>query len=111
MCNRRAAEERVIYIVRPDRLTLERIEGEVAESFLPLELANLKTSGVYDESDDEGREELLEVGTGQYHDRAILDHGCPGHDENGDELPVPDDYRLSVRRLKGKLLFVAKASM
>lgn len=100
-----------IYIVRPERLTLERIDGEEAESFLLLELANLKPSGVYEDMGEGLREELLEVGLGYYFDRAHLDYGYLDHDENGDEMPIPDDYRLVVRWLNGKLLFVAKASI
>lgn len=106
----RISQKRV-YVVRPNRLTLERIDEEVAESFLLLELSDLKPSGIYDDIGEGAREELLEVGLGQYHDRALLDYGYFDHDENGNELPIPDDYRLIIRWLKGKLLFVAKASM
>jgi hypothetical protein len=34
-----------------------------------------------------------------------------GPDENGDEIPVPDDARLTVRWLRGKVLLVAKGSL
>ena len=115
--------ERLVYIAKPARLILERIGVAEGETFLLLELDALAPCGVYDvDEDDEdeadederrwlrGSEEVVEVG-GEYLERGVLDRGYLGHDARGREIPLPDDTRLVVRWLRGKVLLVAKGSM
>lgn len=111
------------YIVKPKRLTLERIEEAVQESFLLLELDDLSPSGAYEADDDDdedgtsrfiiehGSEELLEVAPGEYVERGVWDRGYLGHDAQGRERPLPRSARLVVRWLRGKILLVAKGSL
>ena len=96
---------RLVYIGRPVRLRLERIEAE------PMELPE---SGVYltDEDDDTPRrildhEELVDLGGGEYAERGAWDRGFT-HDP---EDPLPDSARLVNRILRGDLMLVGKASV
>jgi len=117
-----AVGEQSSYIAKPRRLVLERIAEAPAESFLLLELAPLKPSGVYpprDDSDSDDTvarrlrhfEEVLELSAGDYVERGVWDDGHLGHDENGYEIPLPDTARLVVRWMSGKVLFVCKGSL
>jgi len=113
--------DRVVQIMKPRSLTLERIDS-AGNSFLLLELDNLDPSGVYgtDENEpdrnsdaehaEQSSEELVEVAPAEYVSRDVWDRGFLDHDENGDEIPIPD-ARLTVRWLKGKVLLVAKGSL
>jgi hypothetical protein len=56
-------------------------------------------------------EELVEVAPAEYVRRDALELGFLGHDENGDEIPIPDGARPIVRWLRGKVLLVAKGSL
>lgn len=114
--------DRVVQIMKPRSLTLERIDS-AGNSFLLLELDNLDPSGVYgtDENEPDGdsdaehaeqsSEELVEVAPAEYVSRDVWDRGFLDHDENGDEIPIPDGARLAVRWLRGKVLLVAKESL
>jgi len=114
--------DRVVEIMKPRSLTLERIDS-AGNSFLLLELDNLDPSGVYDTDENESdgdndaehaelsSEEVLEVAPADYVSRDVWDRGFLDHDETGDEIPIPDDARLAVRWLKGKVLLVAKGSL
>lgn len=105
------------YVVKPRKLTLERIDSP-GNSFLLLELDELAPTDTYDDGEDEevekrdrGSEELLEVAPGEYEDRGLWDRGFLGYDEGGRGIPMPDDARIVVRWLRGKILFVAKGSL
>lgn len=107
------------HILKPARLTLERIQEAPGESFLLLELGELPTTGPInrdtDESDSISRrlrlcEDLVEA-NGEYFDRTAWEQGYLGHDEYGREIPLPDNTRTVSRWLGGKVLFVAKGSM
>lgn len=109
------------YIVKPRKLTLERIDSP-GNSFLLLELDELAPTDTYDDGEDQaedeevakrdrGSEELLEVAPGEYEDRGLWDRGFLGYDEGGREIPMPDEARIVVRWLRGKILFVAKGSL
>lgn len=110
------------HIVRPEKLVLETIQSHPEESFLLLELANLEKSGAYDELyrsyDDEDwrryeswrREDVLDV-YGEYFEREYWDRCSLGQDENGDDIPLPEDARTVVRWMNGKILFVSKGSL
>jgi len=130
---RRAAEpgclefrvgRRTGYIVKPRSLTLERIDAP-GNSFLLLELDELAPSGVYHVAPDEdeaheeinrrrlerGSEELLELAPGEYEDRGLWDRGFLDYDEDGREIPMPEEARIVVRFFRGSILFVAKGSL
>lgn len=104
---------RLVYLGRPSRLRLERIEAEPAESFLYIDLDPIDPSGVYPEDDEEGRrrdradEELVDIGGGKYIERDAWDRGFV--DDEGD--PLPDHARLVHRMLRGGLMIVCKASI
>ena len=116
-------DDRYVQIMKPRSLTLELIDSP-GNSFLLLELDNLDPSGVYetDEKEPEAdkdaehlelkrfEEELVEVAPADYVSREIWDRGSL-HDENGDEIPIPDNARLVMRLLQGKVLLVAKGSL
>ena len=111
--------DRAADVVKPRSLTLEYIEAP-GNSFLLLELDDLRPSGIYEiDKEDEGedreiirtREELVEIATGEYVDRSVWDQGFLGHDESGHGMPLPDTARLVTRWLSGKILIVAKGSL
>lgn len=115
--------EGTAYVMKPRKLTLERLDSE-GNSFLLLELDELEPSGVYDRDDDDdddrndrdddedrGSEELLELSPGEYVDRSQWDRGFLGYDADGDEIPFPNDARVVVRWFRGKVLFVGKGSL
>lgn len=110
------------YVVRPKTLTMVTFPSSVGQSFLLLELDELKQSGVYDyllEDDEDGsarrayearrKEELVNV-NGAYLDRAHWDEDRYV-DEYGEEVDLPESARLTVRWLNGKILIVAKGSI
>ena len=98
------------FICRPSILALEHFPESPWNSFFLLETAPLKPSGVY-ERHPRPYEELLELPGGEYVERSCLDAGYIGHDESGDEIPIPDPHRLVTRFFSGKFLMVAKASL
>lgn len=112
------------YVVKPAKLTLERLDSP-GNSFLLLELDELAPSGVYHVESDEdedaeeinrrrvarGSEEVLELGPGRYEDRSLWDRGFLGYDSGGREQPMPDEARIVVRFFRGSILFVAKGSL
>lgn len=106
--------DQFVWIMKPTSLTLEYISESPIDSFLLLELAALKPSGVYDKKEGENErfsEELVELTQGKYVDRYIWDQGYLDLDENGHEIPFPSDSRVATRWLKGKVLIVAKGSL
>jgi hypothetical protein len=102
-------EEKVADIAKPARLILWHFPGSPRNSFLLLELAKLKPSGVYQHAGES--EELVDLGKMQYVNRSVWDAGFYGHDANGREKPLPAAARLVTRWLGGKILFVAKGSL
>lgn len=116
------SDGRMVYLGKPRSMTLEYIADEPAESFIIIDLDELSPSGVYsreahddDSEENEEREQLseevLELNPGVHVDRSVLDVGFLGHDENGDEIPVPDHARLVVRMFRGRLMLVTKGSL
>lgn len=101
--------EKVAYVVRPERVTLERFPDAPLESFLLVELGELRPTGVYEEVSRQ-MEELVDV-DGEYVSRSHWDEGSLGEDESGYSIPLPDDARLIVRFLGGKVLVVSKQSI
>lgn len=102
--------ERVAWVLKPESLTLEYFLESPIESFLLLELAALLPSGTNGQRRAEN-EELVELGRGNYVERSVWDNGFLGYDEGGREIPLPDESRLVIRWLKGKILIVAKGSL
>jgi len=115
--------EGIAYVMKPSKLTLERLDTS-GNSFLLLELDELEPSGVYDDDEEDedgaedgdsdanrGSEELLELSPGEYVDRGLWDRGFLDYDEDGREIPFPDDARIVVRWFRGKVLFVGKGSL
>ena len=108
----------IFYVAKPRSLTLERIEGHPAESFMMLELAPLEPSRIYktdgessDGLSDRARtrlsynEPLVDLGGGRCADRAVWDAS-----DNEDE-PLPIDARVVHRLLHGTILLVTKGSL
>jgi serine/threonine-protein kinase len=108
-CIELSVEQRVVYVARPKRLFFEHIERSPKDAFFLLELDTLAPSGIYEElaSTDE---ELVDLPPGEYVDRAMWDQGYTGHDESGNEIPIPDEARLVIRLLKGKVMLLSKGS-
>lgn len=106
--------EQSAWVVKPESLILENFPESPIDSFLLLELAELQPSGIYEQRETkraEFVEELVELRRGDYVERGVWDNGFYGHDEEGREIPLPDESRLVNRWLKGKILIVAKRSL
>ena len=101
--------EQSFYVGHPSRLFFEHISSAPINSFFLLELGTLEPSGVYDET-ERGSEELIDVNE-EYLEREVWDRGYLGHDENGDEIPLPEHSMLVVRFFRGKMLIVSKGSI
>ena len=107
-CIRLNTGEQSFYLAQPTRLSFEYIDGSPENSFLLMELSTLKPTGVYEAVRSES-EQVIEVEE-EYMDYAIWQHGILGYDPEGQEIALPDDASIVVRLLRGKILFVAKAS-
>ncbi len=101
--------DKLVLVVRPEALTLEHIPQSPIDSFLLLELAELQPVKGH-EHVYRGCEELFELAPGQYIEREVWNRGYLRHNENGYEVPLPDEGRLVSRWLGGKLLIVSKQS-
>jgi hypothetical protein len=108
-CIELVIRERTAYVVRPERVTLEHFPEAPLESFLLVELGELAPTGVYEEL-ARPMEELVEA-DGDYVERSHWDEGSLGEDEAGRPLPLPNDARLIVRFLGGKIMVVSKGSL
>lgn len=101
-------DEHSVYRAKAERLTLEYISEAPAESFLLLESGTLKP--VLGNARDR-QEELLELSGGERLDRDVWDRGFLDYDDEGREIPIPDDARIVVRWFGGKFLIITKGSM
>jgi hypothetical protein len=101
---------RSAYICKTSRLIFEHFPHSPSDSFLLLETNPLQPSGIYSEL-SRPYEELVELEDGSFYDRSCWDQASIGNDENGHEIPLPNNARLACRFLSGKFLFVAKASL
>lgn len=99
--------ERSSILVSPKSITFEYIFWAPSESFFLMDLYELDPSGVYESVASES-EPLLEI-DGEYRDYAESERGFIGYDTEGIEIPVPEDARLVFRKLRGKILIVAKS--
>lgn len=91
-----------------DRATFEYIEKAPIESFFLLDLKGMRSSGLYDEV--RAKEQVVRVDGADY-DYSIAEHGVFEHDEDGNEVRLPEDAKKVLRLLDGKLLIVSKGSM
>lgn len=90
-------------VARPRRLVLERLASDPVQSFLMLELDELKPSAVNEEdaqaAQEHRQEEVIDIGRGRY----------VGLDADDDALP--DGARTVLRLFNGQLMFVTKGSL
>lgn len=107
-CLRLNTGDRSFYVAKPKALSFEYIDRSPENSFLLMELSTLTPSGVYEVVRSES-EQVVEVDE-EYRDYAVWHEGILGHDYEGNEITLPDDASIVVRLLRGKILFVAKAS-
>jgi hypothetical protein len=101
---------RAAYIFKPTRLMIHYFAQAPAQSFVYITTAPLKASGVYDYNIDD-MEELVEIAPRDYRERVVWDQGYIGHDECGDEIPIPEDARLALRFLRGHFMIVGHGSV
>jgi serine/threonine-protein kinase len=110
-CVEFGVSERSVFVVKPDRLHLVRIDADPAESFLLLQLAEIEPSGVYDKKTlQRDQEDLAEIPGEGYVSRVGNEHGVY-YDADGYERELPDEYIIKTRFFKGQFLIVAKASI
>jgi serine/threonine-protein kinase len=104
--------DKIVYLAKPRKMTLEYVVAAPAESFVIFDLAPLEPSGVYPpESINRWHEELVELSPGNYVERAVWDMGHNGHDAAGNEVPLPPAARLLLRIFGGRLMLVSKGSV
>lgn len=102
--------KRTAYVTKPARLVIHYFEEAPAQSFVFIEGAKLKPSGVYDKLTTDS-EELVEVSPGDLRERAVWDRGFADMDQYGDEIPLPDSARLIMRFLRGGFAIVGTGSI
>lgn len=93
----------------PRALRFEYIENAPIESFFLLELRQMQPTGLYETVD--GYSEQVARIDGEDYDYGVMEHGVWQHDEDGNEVPVPEDAKTVLRLLSGKLLIVSQGSM
>ncbi|WP_156936452.1 hypothetical protein [Mesorhizobium sp. LNJC384A00] len=108
-CIRFDTGERSFYLAKPRKLSFGYVARSPANSFFLMELASLKPTDVYESVRSES-EQLVEVDD-EYLDYSIWEHGVLGFEDDGQEIPLPDDASVVVRLLRGNVLIVAKASL
>ncbi|MDW9413955.1 hypothetical protein GOB36_14420 [Sinorhizobium meliloti] len=92
----------------PRSLRFEYIGEAPIESFFLLELREMRPTGVYESVST--NEQVARI-DGEDYDYSIMEHGVWHHDEDGYEVPVPEDAKTVLRLLSGKLLIVSQGSM
>lgn len=113
----KASEQGLLYlsggglgqVLKPGTIKFEYVSDSPLDSFFLISLeqiapveTNSKTPAT------EMSQELLLLPDGSYHDRWPVEVGNIGHDEAGDEIPVPSDWRLVSRWSAGQILIVSK---
>ncbi len=102
--------EKWVWVVKPGKLSLEYISELPADSFLMLELDPL--SPIFpDELHGDYSETVAELAPDRYEPGEVWDQNFFGYDDEGREIPLPDDARMVTRWLKGKILIVTKGSL
>lgn len=100
------AGEHRAFVLKPAKLRLEYIAEHPAESFL---LLDAKIMRPLLGQPHRGIEEVLDLGDGQYVDRQHWAEGTYGHDGE-DDVPLPEEARLTTRHLGGVIMLVSKGS-
>jgi serine/threonine-protein kinase len=95
---------------RPAGLYFQHFPESEWNSFFLLETEELPPCGVYENSNGQ-YEEVVELSPGEYIDRSHWDTGVLTHDEDGNEIPLPESSRVVSRHMQGKFLIVAKRSI
>jgi serine/threonine-protein kinase len=103
--------KRTTYLLKPRKMTVHYFADAPAQSFLFIETDKLEQSGTYDHKIKGGSEELVEIGPGDYRERSVWDAGYDGHDEGGDEIPLPKSAKLVIRFFKGGFAIVGQGSV
>ncbi|WP_157970183.1 hypothetical protein [Pelagibacterium sediminicola] len=98
------------YLFKPRKLFFQRLPGHPGESYFVVDLEEIPPTGRGDVVGDE-YELVLDLGPDGYVSRRRWDEGHLGLDEDGYEIPIPDNARLITRYLKGKIMLVAKQSI
>jgi len=106
----RVVRHRVLRLLEKRGALLAQEPEDALRAYFVLDTGALAPSGVYDDLGDLQREEVLELGPGEYVDRSAWDAEFLGYDDNGDPLTLPTGARVITRRFNGPLLIMAKAS-
>lgn len=93
-----------ISILKPKSFQFEGFGAGEEWDYFRLECALLKPSGVYKDSSLNGYEEVLDLGRGQYVNRAYWDYG----EYNGE--PLPEEARPISRYFEGAFVIFQKTS-
>lgn len=110
-------------IVNPESLTFHPVGDDPDWMYFRLNTLPFERSGVYKEYQEEEEqieqvfkseidrrveeqmkysgEEVLEIEPGQYIDRSFWDIQHIGYDENGNEIPLPENARVVTRKFNG----------
>jgi serine/threonine protein kinase len=92
-------------ILKPKILSFESFSGEPQWSYFRLDADRLKPCGVYEDLDGDCREEVTDLGTGDYLPRHIWDQG----EISGRALP--GIARVVIRYLEGAFVIFPKAGI
>lgn len=92
----------------PRSLKFEYVEDAPIESFFLLELRGMQPTGIYESVST--KEQIVRI-VGEDYDYSIMEHGVWHYDEDGHEVPIPDDAKTVLRLLSGKLLIASQGSM
>jgi len=99
------------HIVKPQSLTFESFGSATAWAYFRLEIDPLKATGLYD-SDYEAnvREPVTKLSPGNYAPHYVWEQGFAGYDENGYEVPLPEDAIRAFRYFSGAFVIFAESS-
>ncbi|MEA2204978.1 MAG: hypothetical protein QOE77_1754 [Blastocatellia bacterium] len=98
-------------IARPSALFFESFGKTRLEwAYFRLETQSLEPSGTYEHHAFDTHEEVTDLGSGDYRPRSIWDQGYLGYDDEGAEIPLPDNARPLFRIFKGAFVIFAKGS-
>ncbi|MCF3638868.1 hypothetical protein LXM94_02650 [Rhizobium sp. TRM95111] len=92
----------------PALLHFEYIAEAPIESFFLLDLKAMRSSEVYENAEID--EQVVRI-DGEDYEYGLWEHGVWHFDEEGNEVPVPEDAKTVLRLLSGKVLIVSQGSM
>ena len=97
-------------IIRPTSLSFENLDSQTnSTSYFRLETSGLTSSGIY-KSRGQIYEEVTELEPGHFVDRDVWETGYYGHNNDGEELPLPLNARCITRYFSGAFVIVPKGS-